>query len=275
MRIQRVELPLYVQVRESLREALERGDFESGRLPTEAALQERYSVSAITVRRALKDLQDEGLIYRERGRGTFARRRRVVQELNHISSWAEAVEKRGLRHQSEVLAVAFEPAAPALAETLEIDPQDTVVRLLRRRFVEDTPVTLMTNYLLAEMVPGIETHIRHEASLYRVLESRYRLTLGVAQETVSARGASRREAELLEVRAGSPLLEIERVSYSVDGRPVEFVKSVSRSDIYRYQVSLAGRPITPHTLGNAARVTGEARREGIREHLDLRTQADS
>ena len=271
MRIQRAELPLYVQVRESLREALERGDFESGRLPTEAALQERYAVSAITVRRALKDLQDEGLIYRKRGRGTFARHRRVVQELNSISSWAEAVEQRGFRHQSEVLAVAFEPATPALGALLEIDPEDTVVRLLRRRFVEDTPVTLMTNYLLADLVPGIETHIHHEASLYRILEGRYRLTLSVAQETVSARSASRREAELLEVRPRSALLEIERVSYSGDGRPIEFVKSVSRSDIYRYQVSLVGRSIAPHTLGNTARVEREARREGIREHMDLRT----
>jgi GntR family transcriptional regulator len=137
-----------------------------------------------------------------------------------------------------VLAVAFEPAHQR-SRRLEVDPQDTtVVRLLRRRFVEDTPVTLMTNYLLADMVPGIETHIRREASLYRVLEGQYRLTLAVAQETVSARGASRREAELLGVQAGSALLEIERVSYGVDERPIEFVNSVSRSDIYQ----LPGQP---------------------------------
>lgn len=243
MPIQRVELPLYVQVRESLREALERGDFENGRLPTEAALQERYSVSAITVRRALKDLQHDGLVYRERGRGTFARRRRVVQELNHISSWAETVEKRGLRHRAEVLLVAFEPAPHAIAVQLEVASASTVVRILRRRFIEDTPVTLMTNYLLADMVPDIDTHIRREASLYRVLEGQYRLTLAVAQETVSARSASRREAELLDVRAGSALLEVERVTYSVDERPIEFVNSVSRSDIYHYRVSLAGRHV--------------------------------
>jgi GntR family transcriptional regulator len=252
MRIQRVELPLYVQVRESLREALERGDFESGRLPTEAALQERYSVSAITVRRALKDLQDEGLIYRERGRGTFARRRRVVQELNHISSWAEAVEKRGLAHRAEVLAVAREPAPEMIAAWLEVPPATTVVRLLRRRFVEDTPVTLMTNYLLPDMVPGIEDHIRREASLYRVLEGQYRLTLAIAQETVSARGASRREADLLGVRPGSALLEIERVSYGVDERPIEYVNSVSRSDVYQYRVSLAGRQLHPRPTGGTS-----------------------
>ena len=252
MPIKRMELPLYVQVRESLREALERGDFETGRLPNEAALQARYAVSAITVRRALRDLQQEGLVSRERGKGTFARRRRVVQELNYISSWAEAVEKRGLGHHAEVLEAALEAASPAIAAVLEVSPASTVVRLLRRRFIEDTPVTLMTNYLLADMVPDIETHIRGATSLYRVLEDRYRLTLAVAQETVSARRASRREAELLDVKPGAALLEVERVSYGADERPIEWVRSVSRSDVYHYRVSLVGRHVIPRSQGGTA-----------------------
>jgi GntR family transcriptional regulator len=241
MMIRREELPLYVQVREAIRGAVEAGAYESGRLPTGEALQEQFSVSAITVRRALKDLQEEGLLVRERGRGTFVRNRHVVQELNHISSWAETMEERSLAHRSEVLSLRTEPASAAVATALHRDVGTPVVYILRRRFVEETPVTLMTNFLPADLVPGIEEHIYGEPSLYRVLEGRYLVTLTVSQETVSARTATPEEARLLGVRTGAALLDVERIAFGRDERPIEYVVSLSRSDIYHYRVSLVGR----------------------------------
>lgn len=251
MKIRRSELPLYVQVRESIRDALENGEYESGQLPTEAALQEQYSTSAITVRRALKDLQDEGLVYRERGRGTFVRRRRVVQDLNHISSWAETMEERGLSHRSEVLSLETEPAPASVAKHLQLEPGEPIVHLVRRRFVEDVPVTLMTNFLLPQLVPGLDEYIYAEPSLYRVLEGRYRLTLSVAQETVSAREASREEAKLLDVPPRSPLLYVERISYGHTEHPIELVRSLSRSDTYHYRVNLVGRQLRARPHGGS------------------------
>lgn len=235
-------IPLYYQVKESLLSEIRSKQLKVGDLiPSESELQERFKVSRITIRRAIQELVQDGLLYTQQGKGTFVSKPKASQELNLISSWAETMAALGMHPETKVISYSEEPAPVNVAKMLDIPIGSMVYRLERLRYADKEPICIMINYLVPAIVPGfLEKGLKGE-SLYEMLERNYNIMLSRAEETVEAKAAKVSEAAMLNVKRGFPLLHATRVTYDITDRPVEVVISISRADRYSYKIKLTGR----------------------------------
>ena len=236
-------IPYYDQLAELLqheiRARVARG--EMYQLPSENDLAEQHGISRATVRHALDELERDGWIYRQKGVGSFAVMRRFEQDLTALVSATEAMRQRGWSLESKVLSLEQVPAAPHMASALELPAGAAVYALCRLRVVQGAPLSLQTAYLPAALCPKLE-EADVTSSLYRLLESRYSLRLSTGREVLRARGATLHEAQLLDIREGTPVMYAERTTYAVSGIPVEYLEAVWRGDRYDFTVTLT-RPM--------------------------------
>jgi GntR family transcriptional regulator len=208
-------------------------DLGPGRpLPSERILVAEHAVSRATVRKAIDSLVHDGVLERAQGRGTFVSRGRVASDL-HLASFTEDMRRRGLEPSTQVLHVARRPTSGAVAAFFR---GSAGWRLERLRLADGEPVALEVDWVNAALVPDLDTHDLSR-SLYTLLATAYSCSVDTADQTVWAAEAEPRQAELLRVPAGAPLLVFERQSRS-SGRPVEHVTSWYRGDRYALHMSL-------------------------------------
>ena len=232
-------LPYYEQLAELLRHEIraKQAAGELHQLPSENELAEQHGISRATVRHALDELEQEGWIYRQKGVGSFAPVRRIEQDLTALVSTSEEMSLRGWPLVTRVLSVDQAPAASHVARALELPPESPIYAVCRLRVVDDAPLSVQTNFLPAALCPKLED-VDLTSSLYRLLESRYGLRLWTGREILRARGATLHEAQLLEIREGTPVMYAERTTYAVSGLPVEYLEAVWRGDRYDFTVTL-------------------------------------
>jgi GntR family transcriptional regulator len=227
------KLPFYHQLYEILRQNIVRGEWQpDDMLPSEVELMERYNVSRITVRQALDELVNEGLIYRQRGRGTFVAHPTVDQALTRIISFTEDMRQRGFTPGTEVLFSGLEPAPPEVAEKLQLEPGVELVRLDRLRLADNEPMSIEESHLVHRTCPGILQHDYAANPLREVLEQHYGIRLVRAKQIIRAIAAPRKIADKLSIPVNAPLLYIERISYSQQNIPIEFLRLYHRGDRY-------------------------------------------
>lgn len=233
-------MPYYRQLADLLRREIseQQSEGEIYQLPSENELAERHGITRSTVRRALDVLEQDGWIYREKGKGSFAAVRRVEHELTRLVSTTEDMRRRGWPLTTKVISVEQIPSMPYIARALELPEGAPVYELCRLRIVDDDPLSLQTAYLPAQLCPRLEENDL-TSSLYRLLETRFGLRLWTGKEILRARGANPREAELLQIRQGMPVMYMERVTYAADGVAVEYLEAVWRGDRYDFKVTLS------------------------------------
>lgn len=235
-----LDIPLYAQIREALRTEVSR--MEPGRsIPPEPELQARFKVSRITLRKAVDELVTEGLLVREQGRGTFVQRPKVTHELNRVTSWTEQLLALGQIPRTLHLETEEIEPPKRIAHDLKLKAAETVFVLRRLRLVNEEPLTLMVNYLPSRLVPDFPHKAALRESLYETLSEEYGLVATRAVDLVETRSATDEEAKRLHVAPWAPLLCVTRVSYLMNGQPLELGLAISRGDRYRYQVELHGR----------------------------------
>jgi DNA-binding GntR family transcriptional regulator len=214
-----------------LEERITSGAWAAGdRLPPERDLCRELGISRATLRQALAELDDRGLVTRHQGRGTFVARPRVQQDLVRFFSLGEALRARGLVLVSTVLSVALVEAEGPLADDLAVTPGDPLVRLRRLRSVEDEPLTLEDTHLPARLFPGLEARDFGRRSLYDVLAEDYGCVVATAEETLEPVVLPAAEAALLGVPRRSPALLVRRVTSDRGGRLVEHAQALVRGD---------------------------------------------
>lgn len=239
-------LPLYHQLKTVILREIEAGRWQPDeQLPTEDALSRRFRVSKITVRQALRELADDGLIRREQGRGTFVERRRLQQGPRELTSFTGEMRAHGLVPSSKVLNQEVVAAPPAVSVALRLAPDAPVFRLRRLRLANREPMGVQTAFIPLDLVPGIADMRFGDASLYDILQSRYNLHPATAQETYCVTRLKGADAALLRVPARSPAMSAERVTFLSDGRPFEYVQSVMRGDRYKIAIDLTRHPPRP------------------------------
>jgi GntR family transcriptional regulator len=230
-------VPLYHQLRVLLQQKIESGLLgPNARLPSEDAIASHYGISKITVRQALRDLEHAGLIKRYQGRGTFVAKQRVQQGPRKLSSFTDEMRMRGLASSSQVLEQRVIASNASLANKLELRSGEDLFVLRRLRLADGEPMGIQTAYLPLTLVPGIEALDFTNASLYEVLQRKYRLKPASAREIHFAIAVKRAEAKLLGLKTGAPALAAERITRLQDGRLLEYVESVMVAE--RYQIVL-------------------------------------
>ncbi len=232
------QIPLHHQIANDLRERIGSGAWAPGRrIPGEPELTRLYGASRITIRQALSNLERDGLISREPGRGSFVRDPTITAGPRRLTSFTQELRARGLEPSSRVLSLAEVPADEQVAERLGLPVGALVARLERLRFGDGEALGVQTAHLPADRFPGLARVDFARASLYEELQRRYGATVDEAEETYIVSRIDGDAASQLDVPPGTPGLVVERVAWS-DGRRIEFTRSLMRGDRYRIVVHL-------------------------------------
>ncbi len=234
-------LPYYVQLKDALEEMIGSGEWKAGaRIPSEAELCNLFDVSRTVVRQALKEMAYEGLILREKGRGTFVAEPKIRSRslVHSLVGFYEDMADRGHPPVTKVLEQGIEPASPKLADTLELEPNAPVIKLVRLRFVQEEPIVLVSSYLPYDLCPKLINADLTDQSLYAFLKQEYGLSVGSGRRRIDAVLADDHEANLLQIEKGAPLLRLDSVSYLADGTPLEYFQGVFRSDRSQFEVEI-------------------------------------
>lgn len=230
-------LPLYVQLKAVLQERIRGGQWkQNDRLPSEDELAVEFGVSKITVRQAIRDLAQAGLVRREQGRGTFVGDNQIRFGPRVLTSFTDEMRETGMQPGSRVLEQKVVTAPAEVADKLQLEAGSPVFMLRRLRLAGGQPMGLQTVYVPAHLVPGITAIDFGVASLYETLEKRYAAAPDRASQKHFATQADRKQARLLKIKEGSPLLSGERLTFMRGGRPLELTYSAMRGD--RYQIEL-------------------------------------
>lgn len=238
-----VPLPLYVQLRELLRARIQAGNPPvGGPFPSEAELGTRYGVSRTVVRQALDDLVREGLLHKHKGRGTVVTSTSIEEQLGALKSFTEEMRAQGRLPGARLLASSYGPPEPEAVAALGLQAGETAYIVERLRLADGIPIAWERTVwpeTLAQQLAGADLD---NAVFYRVLEEPLGILLGTGEQTLTAVAAPAEIAGALGVAIGSPLLCVERTTYSVDGRAVLWGRSLYRADYYHYRVRLQRQP---------------------------------
>ena len=230
LRYQRVQLALHDEIRRGGRAA-------GSRLPPERALAEHFSVSRVTLRRALEELATAGVVSRS-GAGWVVATGAVGEPPNELMSFSEMAASRGLEPGSRVLDRNVRAATLDEADALGLAPGAPLFELERLRTMDGVPILIDRTAIPLSVAPGIDALDLDGVSLYRVLEERFDARPTRARFTVEATPADPRRAELLELHTGEPLLRCSQQTEDAGGRQIELCEMVYRHDRYRFRATL-------------------------------------
>lgn len=237
--IRRGPLPRYYQLKEIMRQKIREGEWQPGDLiPSERELGEQYRISRMTARQAITELVNEGLFYREQGKGTYVSHRKITQQLLHLTGFTEDMRARGQRPGTRVLSVQMNPADESVANRLRIAAGQPVLTLRRLRLADGEPLALEISHL---NFPGCERLLEEDLeknSLYKLLETKYGLSLFEAEQELEAGRAGEDVVELLKVPVGSAVLFTRRTTYIGGGQPIEYAQSIYLGNKYTFYTSL-------------------------------------
>ncbi len=230
--------PLYFQLAKAIEEAISGGELPAGsRLENEILLAQRFGLSRPTVRRAVQELVDKGLLVRKRGVGTQIIQPHVRRSVE-LTSLYEDLARAGEAPTTTVLSLDRVPAPADIAGELDIPEGEEIVVLKRLRRSRGEPLALMTNYLPGRFRPTVEELTGR--GLYQYLRGQG-VHLRVAHQRIGARLARSEESRLLEEPPRAALLTMERTAFDDKGAAVECGRHVYRASRYDFETTLVGR----------------------------------
>ena len=232
-------VPLYYQISSRLEKAIRSGELPAGsRLENEVAIVERLGISRPTVRRAIQELVDVGLLVRMRGIGTQVIQSQITRKVE-LTSLYEDLKNTSRSPGTRVLLHEMAPASGLVAKQLGVEPGSNIVHLRRQRTADGVPIALLENYL-PEVFSDIATELFEELGLYQILSSRG-ITIRVANQRIGARSADHNESKLLAIEHGGALLTMERVAFDGAARAVEYGHHCYRPDLYSFETTVVAK----------------------------------
>lgn len=229
--------PLYMQLKEVLRAYILDGTYAPhSKLPSENELIKQYKLSRITVRQALRDLQKEGLIFSIQGKGSFVTKPKAVQDLTRLQGFGEAMSRHGLETYSKVISIKRLPADKYVAAALNLDKGQDVFEFKRIRYLNRSPVSLDISYFHLDLGERLRKEDLVSRDIFEILENNFGLQLESADLTIEATIADEEKSQLLKIEANSPLLRLERLTFSRGHVPVDFEYLYYIGDFYRYRL---------------------------------------
>lgn len=233
-------VPLYFQVSRQIEAAIDGGQLAPGdRLENEISLADRWGLSRPTMRRAIQELVDKGLLVRRRGIGTQVVHGRVKRPMD-LTSLFDDLARSDQKPGTRVLGRELVAAPASVAEQLGVPAGTQVLHLERLRSARDEPLAVMQNWLPADLGSVLTAEALQSRGLYELMRGTG-VHLRIATQRIGARGATAPESRLLELRKGAPLLTMERVTYDGSGRAVEFGSHVYNAQTYSIEMTVVER----------------------------------
>ncbi len=226
----------YRIIADGLRAKILAGEIAAGdRLPSEHALMDCHEVSRVTIRQALAELRQTGLVESRQGKGYFARQIKPVQDLQRLQGFEEMLEPYGIETRSKVIEHLEVPADSETANALQLAPDESVVRIARARIAGGTAVSLnisMFPLLLGRRIVSLDIS-RHD--IFNLLETRLNIQLGYADLTFSVVPVDERHAAHIDAEPGEPSICIHRLTHDLAGAPIGFELIYCRVDAMQFR----------------------------------------
>lgn len=237
-------VPLYAQIKDILRARILDGSYQPHQqMPSESEMIASFNVSRITVRQALNDLQNEGLIFRIHGKGTFVSKPKAFQDLGRLQGFGEAMRQMGYETFSRVLAIKSVTPSLQVAERLQLPKRARVTELQRVRFLNREPISLDVTYVPQAIGNRLAKEDLAARDIFVILENDYGIALGHAELQIGSQLADETLATQLKVEEGSPVLFIERTTHTADGTPIDYEHLYYRGDAFQYKVRVDRVPL--------------------------------
>jgi GntR family transcriptional regulator len=232
-------IPRHTQITNWLRKQIESGIYEpEEKLPSENELAKMFDVSRVTIRRAMQSLENESVIYRCQGLGSFVSDERAPHTLVRLTDFNEDMSMAGINPSSKVLR--FEPVeAPQwLSDRLKIDSDNKVLRVDRLRLGDDEPIAFDTTWLPIFYGQLLDIDQLKNETIYSILEQKYDITITKGCYRMSASLAEPEVADALQVEPATALFLIDRLSFTIGEKPVYYQKRYYRNDKVMYEMTL-------------------------------------
>ena len=233
--------PKYITVKQEIKDMLDKGELEANaRFPSEKELMESYSVSRITIRRAIEELVHEGYLYKLQGKGTYVKPDKKRQDLISITSCTEDMLRLGMTPSRKVITSKIIAADKKRQDRLQLAEGEQVFLLERIYYADDEPINFTSAYLPCKLFRELEKYDFSGDSLYRVLEEEYGVRITRAERTLEAVIAYDEIREYLNVDAGTPLILFHCITYGKIKEkeyPIETFKCYYRSDRFKFCIN--------------------------------------
>lgn len=231
--------PRHEQIADWIRGRIGDGNYSTDdKLPSESELSKKFEVSRVTVRRALQTLESEQRIYRCQGLGSFVKGQKTLQNSLHMSDFMEDMRQNGMEAESVVLRNTIEPANQAVANRLSVPEGTKVFRLDRLRLGNGKPVALDYTWLPAFYGQLIVDYDLQKRTIFNILEQEYDIQITSGCYYLHAENAGEYLAEHLDVPAGFALFRMDRVSSTIEQKPVYYQQRYYRNDRIMYRLKV-------------------------------------
>lgn len=208
------QIPLYHQLKQVIIEDIESGKYEVGeQLPTELELCEEYSVSRITVRRAISDLVDEKILYRQQGKGTFVSEAKIERELILIGSFSDIATESGKEPSAQILETIIKKPTKELCDVLKISSEEDILELKRLLSINGKPFIIETSHYPLLRFPKLETYITSNQSVYKILKENYDVEIVKAEKTLDIKLSNIEQSEIFDCDANSVLYLLRKTAF--------------------------------------------------------------
>lgn len=229
-------MPLYQQLENILYARIERGEWAPNqRIPSENELNRMFGLSRMTVRGVLNKLAADGLLIRVPGKGTYVAPSKISTVSPAYKGVREQLESMGYATATRLISLELTSPSPAVREHLGLDESAEVFAIVRLRSVGDEPISLHRSYVPAALAPGLDDRDVVDEQLCVILEDAYGLPMRRVDEQLEAIAAEPRDAQVLGVKRGAPLLKLTDVISDAEGRRFEYSTIVFRGDKMRLQ----------------------------------------
>lgn len=224
-------VPLYQQLADTIRSRVANGKYErNAQIPTEALLSQEFGVSRITVRKALEELVEDGLLVRRQGKGTFVASEKAIHNQYPFTAFNESCRAAGRIPSTKLLSYSIECPTKKQIKFLNISETDKVIKIRRLRIADEIPVILETDLFLNEFSFLAEEPLTESVDL--VLRKRNIFSIH-GESTTSICFATAEESELLNIESETPLLYVYSEIKDQNMRPIQISKQIIRSDLYQ------------------------------------------
>lgn len=231
-------VPMHTQIREIIRRRVLDGTYAPhSQMPSESQMMEAFSVSRITIRQALGDLQKEGLIFKVPGKGSYVAKPKAFQNLSRLQGFGEAMGPSGYETFSQVLSTRQVAASDIVARRLLVATGDPVYEIQRLRYLNREPISIDQSYFPLAVGERLAQEDLPTRDIFVILENDYGLHLTHADVQIEAISANEFLARQLRIEEASPLLRIERLTYA-DEQPIDFEFLYYRGDAFQYRLRI-------------------------------------
>ncbi len=240
------DIPLYYQLISIIKRNISVGLLKPGDLlPSETEFCETFNISRTTVRQAIGELEEEGLVIRRRGKGTYISEPKLKRKMEDVYSFSNEMKNLGLRPDSKVIEFLGILPQADLVENLELKNKNSrVYKIVRLRRANEEPLLLETTYIPVYVYPGLTEEMLKGESLYSLLREKAGIVPFEAEESYESIILDREVSKMLHCKSNSSGFYIERKAKTQTGEVYEFTQSIMRGDRTKFVVNLKNNGIT-------------------------------